>query len=153
MLADRGGNQSCPLTVQLAHNNVAHSVAIDLIQVRNGLVEEQKIYRLTQRPNQSHTLLLAERHLIGSHVEFVANAQLIEPLHNPLFRLVAGELILNLHILHSRKFAKEFEVLKKGTQRLPTQPAPLLHREPYNTLSIEEYLSLVVAALAIDVAT
>lgn len=125
-----GSNQSCALTTQLAHYNIAHNVAICLVQVRNRLVEEQKINGLTQRPNQRHALLLAKGHPIDPRVELVANAQLLKPLRNPLLGLVARELVLYLHILQSREFAKELEILEKRTQRPLAQPTPLLHCEP-----------------------
>lgn len=116
MFAYGGGNQSRTLTAQLSQDNIAHNVAIQFIQVRNRLVEEQKIYRLAQRPNQRHTLLLTEGHPIDPRVELVTNAELLKPLHDSLLGLAARKLVLYLNILQCRKFAKELEVLKKGAQ-------------------------------------
>ena len=118
MLTNRCGHHGSSLSSRLAQYNVAHDVAISVVEVRDRLIEEQKVVGLTQGTYEGNTLLLSVRHAVDAGMEFIANTQLLKPRFNLLCGAVLGDAILNLDILQCRELTKERDKLLGQKHRL-----------------------------------
>ena len=137
MLTNRCGHHSSPLSSRLAQYNVAHDVAISVVEVRDRLIEEQKVVGLTQGTYEGNTLLLSVRHAVDAGMELIANAQLLEPRFNLLCGAVLGDAVLNLDILQCCELAKETQILEEDAYIVLTDVAPMVYVVALNILAIK----------------
>ena len=112
MFTDGCCDNTCTTLLGLAHHNIAHNIAITIIEMRYWLIQKNKIVRLTQSANKRHTLLLTKRHMVYASVELIYNTQLLEQRYYLRKTLGIGNIVLNLNILQRSQLAKEFKILK-----------------------------------------
>lgn len=153
MFANRCCDNRSTVARCLTKENVAHNVAILVIQMRDRLVEKDEVIRLAERTDKRHTLLLAEGHTVHTRVELIADAQLLEQLLNLIEPLVVGDVVLNLDILEGGQLTKELQILEEYTDMALANLTPTLCVEGVDILTIEEYCATIVTALTIEVAT
>ena len=153
MFANRCCDNRSTVARGLTKENVAHNVAILVIQMRDRLVEEDEVIRLAERTDKRHTLLLAEGHTVHTRVELIADTQLLEQLLNLLEPLVVGDVVLNLDILKGGQLTKELQILEEYADMALANLTPTLCVEGVDILAIEEYCATIVTALTIEVAT
>ena len=153
MFANRCCDNRSTVARCLTKENIAHNVAILVIQMRDRLVEEDEVIRLAERTDKSHTLLLAEGHTVHTRVELIADTKLLEQLLNLLEPLVVGDVVLNLDILEGGQLTKELQILEEDTDMALANLTPTLCVEGVDILTIEEYCATIVTALTIEVAT
>ena len=94
MLPDGCDNNSCSLLARLFHEQPAHYGTVVIVQVADGLVQEDKVERLAKAADKSDALLLPEGKLAGSFVGFVGNAGCFEKGENFFFLLMVGQAVL-----------------------------------------------------------
>lgn len=152
MFANRCCDNRSTVARGLTKENVAHNVAILVIQMRDRLVEKDEVIRLAEGANKRHTLLLAEGHTVHTRVELIADAQLLEQLLNLLEALVVGDVVLNLDILEGGQLTKELQILEEHADMALANLTPTLCVEGADILAIEEYCATIVTALTIEVA-
>ena len=56
MLADRGHNDTCPLSIRFLHQYPGHNPSILLIQMADRFIQKNKIKRLAKGADQRNTL-------------------------------------------------------------------------------------------------
>ena len=91
MFPDGCDNNSCSLLARLFHEQPAHYGTVVIVQVADGLVQEDKVERLAKAADKSDALLLPEGKLAGSFVGFVGNAGCFEKGENFFFLLMVGQ--------------------------------------------------------------
>ena len=112
MFADRCGDNAGTLTLRLCKYYIAHNVAIAVVEMRDRLIQNQKVKGLTQCTYKCHTLLLTIGHTVDARVYLIGNAEGLEPRKDSRSSMRMRHTVLNLDILQRRKFAKKTQILK-----------------------------------------
>ena len=152
MLADAGDDDACALTAGLGHHDVGHEGGVGIVEMRDGLVGQDEVEGLHQGAHHGHTLLLAERHQAHAGVLLVADAEHGEPLLNLPARLMAGELVLDFHVLHGRQLGKEAQLLEQQRDIALADGYPLGGAKTLDVGIVEQDLSAEIVAVALYVA-
>ena len=152
VLADAGDDDAGALRLGLVHEDFAHDAAIVVVEMRDGFVGEDEVEGLHEGTHQCHTLLLSERHAPHLGLGLVGDAQHVEPLKYLFAGLEIGEFVLDFHILKGCQFGKEAQLLEQGADMTHAYAHPLGNTELPGVLVVEQYLSVVVVAIALDIA-
>ena len=111
MFSDTCGDHPGTLPFGFFGEQVAHNRSIRVIEVTDGLIDEDEVEGLAQSPDERHSLLLSERHELQGRVGLVADTEHVEPLHDGLFLLVTRQFVLDQYVLHRGEFGKEPQFL------------------------------------------
>ena len=84
-----------------------------VVEVREGLVEEEEVERLAEGAHGGDTLALAQGEGAQGLVLLAGRQQGVEHGLDVGVGLMAGEAVLDLHVLQGRELGEEAEVLKE----------------------------------------
>lgn len=152
VLTDTGYDDASPLLLRLLHHDFAHDAGVVVVEVTDRLICKNEIERLAEGTHHRYTLLLTERHLPYLGIHLVGDTKHIKPLQDLLAALETGNLVLDLYILHRRKFREETEFLKEMADMTLSHLYPIGNLIIGGNIIIKHHTSAVVVTIAEHVA-
>ncbi len=152
MLSDGRHNHSCTLVFGFLCEYPAHDASVVIVQVADGLVQEDEVEWLAEAADESHPLLLAEGELPGFLVSLVGNAENFEKGEDIFLLLVIGEAVLELDVFEGGQFGKDAQFLEKDAERVLAYLHPFVDGERADVPFVEVDDALVVTPIAVDIA-
>ena len=152
VFTDTGHDDASPLLLRLLHHDFAHDAGVVVVEVTDRLICKNEIERLAEGTHHRYTLLLTERHLPYLGIHLVGDTKHIKPLQDLLATLETGNLVLDLYILHRRKFREETEFLKEMADVTLAHLYPVFHLIVGGNIIVEHHASAVVVTIAEHIA-
>ena len=145
-------NYTCVLTFGFLCQYPAHDVAIVIVQMADGFVQEDEVERLAEAADEGNALLLAEGQFPCFLICFVGDAEDSKKGKDIFLLLIIGEAILELNVFEGSQFGKEAQLLEEDAEGMLAYFHPFVDGERTDVPLVEIDDTLIVAAVTVDVA-